>query len=141
MPDPHKMDSEKSVYLDNEEHHHRGNLGAKRVVLYTYDATSDTLQPFTSAVIVPTTLLSFVTPVVTAGTRVQLASNAVTNGFILQAPSTNTGLIYIGGSTVSATVYGAELQPGQSTSVMISNTNAIYIDSSVSGDKCAVIGS
>lgn len=89
----------------------------------------------------PTTLLAFLTTVTTAGTRVQLASNAVTNGFILEAPSTNTGLIYIGGSSVSSTSYGAELQPGQSTSVAIDNTNKIYVDSSVSGDKVACLGS
>lgn len=44
MADPHKMDSEKSVYLDREEHFHRGQLGAKRVVLYNYDSNTDTLN-------------------------------------------------------------------------------------------------
>lgn len=88
----------------------------------------------------PSSLISFVTAVTTAGTRVQLASN-VGNGFVLQAPSTNTGLIYVGGSTVSSTVYGAELQPGQSTGLAIDNTNKVYVDSSVNGDKCAVLGS
>lgn len=89
----------------------------------------------------PSTPIAFVTTVTTAGTRVQLASNTLTNGAILQAPSTNTGLIYVGVVTVSSTVYGAELQPGQSTSIAVSNTNAIYIDSSVNGDKCAALGS
>lgn len=89
----------------------------------------------------PTTLLAFVTAVATAGTRVQLASNTVVNGFIIEAPSTNTGIIYVGGATVSSTAYGAELQAGQSTSVMISNTNKIYIDASVSADKASVLGS
>lgn len=88
----------------------------------------------------PSTLVSFVTAVTTAGTRVQLASNSG-NGFVLQAPSTNTGLIYVGGSTVSSTVYGAELQPGQATGIAIDNTNKLYIDSSVNGEKCAVLGS
>lgn len=37
--------SEKSVYLDREEHVHKGQVGAKRVVLYDYDATTDTLSP------------------------------------------------------------------------------------------------
>lgn len=46
---PHKMDNEKSVYLDREEHVHRGQLGAKRVVLYVYDANTDTLEPYTSS--------------------------------------------------------------------------------------------
>lgn len=107
---------------------------------YATVTASNALKVDPSAITMPTTLLSFVTANATAGVRTQLASNTVTNGFILQAPSTNTGLIYVGGATVSSTVYGAELQAGQSTSVMIDNTNKIYIDSSVSGDKCAVIG-
>lgn len=89
----------------------------------------------------PPTPLAFVTSVTTAGTRVQLASNTVTQGFILQAPSTNSGIIYVGGSNVSSTVYGAELQAGQSTSIYVDNTDRIYIDSSVNGDKCACLGS
>lgn len=106
-------------------------------------------QPFTPTVLniatipqptPPTAVVAFITAVTTAGTRVQLASNAI-NGAILQAPSTNSGLIYVGVVTVSATVYGAELQPGQATSVAVDNTSKIYIDSSVNGDKCAVLGS
>lgn len=98
----------------------------------------DTSITITQAV--PTTLIAFITTVTTAGTRVQLASNAG-SGFILQAPSTNTGNIYIGGSTVSSSIYGSELQPGQSASVALDNTNKIYIDASASGDKLAVMGS
>lgn len=90
---------------------------------------------------VPTAVVAFVTAVTTAGVRVQLGSNALTGGAILQAPSTNTGLIYVGVVTVSATVYGAELQPGQATSFAGNNTNLIYIDASVSGDKMSVLGS
>lgn len=96
---------------------------------------SGTVNPTT-----PSTLVSFVTTVTTAGTRVQLASNAVQAG-ILQAPSTNTGLIYVGGVTVSGSVFGAELQPGQATGIAIDNTNRIYVDASANGDKCAFLGS
>lgn len=88
----------------------------------------------------PTTLVAFRTTVTTAGTRVQLATNTVVAG-ILQAPSTNTGLIYVGGSGVSSTVFGAELQPGQACGIAISNTDKIYVDASVSGDKVAFLGS
>lgn len=41
--------SEKSVYLDREEHEHKGEVGAKRVVLYTYDSDTDTLNPYGNA--------------------------------------------------------------------------------------------
>lgn len=95
----------------------------------------------TAAATPPTALLAFVTTVTVAGTRIQLPTNTVVNGFILEAPSTNTGLIYVGGSNVSSTVYGGELQPGQSTSVAIDNTNKIWLDSSINGQSCALIGS
>lgn len=87
----------------------------------------------------PTALVAFVTAVTTAGTRVQLASNAI-EGAVLQAPSTNTGIIYVGASNVSSTVYGAELQPGQATGLAIDNANKVWIDASVNGDKCALLG-
>lgn len=48
---PHKMDSEKSIYLDREEHVHRGEVGAKRVVLYNYDSGTDTLNPYATGLI------------------------------------------------------------------------------------------
>ncbi len=89
----------------------------------------------------PSSFAAFRTTVTTAGTRVQLTSNALTVGVILEAPSTNTGLIYIGGSNVSSSVFGAELQAGQSVSMAVNNTNLIYADASVSGDKVAALGS
>lgn len=107
---------------------------------YATVTSGNALKVDPSGVTMPTTLVSFVTDIPTAGTRVQLGSNTMTNGFIIQAPSTNTGVIYVGGSTVSSTVYGAELQAGQSTSVMIDNTNKIYVDTNVSGSDVAVIG-
>lgn len=88
----------------------------------------------------PSVLIGFITAVTTAGTRVQLAANAIVAG-IMQAPSTNVGVIYVGAATVSAAVFGAELQPGQSTGIAIDNTNRIFIDASSSGDKCAFLGS
>lgn len=88
----------------------------------------------------PGTLISFITAVTTAGTRVQLANHAA-QGIVLEAPSTNTGKIYVGSTTVSSAVFGAELQAGQSVGVAVNNTNLIYIDASVNGDKCSVIGS
>lgn len=94
----------------------------------------------TSAPTQPTTLLAFITDIPNAGTRVQLASNTIENGVIIQAPSTNTGVIYVGGSAVSSTVYGAELQPGQSVGLSISNTNKVYVDTATNGNDVAVFG-
>ena len=88
----------------------------------------------------PTAIVAFVTDIPTAGSRVQLGANVVKAG-ILQAPSTNTGVIYVGGSNVSSTVFGAELQPGQSVGIAISNSNKIYIDAATNGDDVAFLGS
>lgn len=89
----------------------------------------------------PTTLVTFVQTIDTAGTEEQLPSNAISAG-IVQAPSTNTGVVYIGNdNTVSSSNYGAELQPGQASGIAISNTNKIWADVSVSGDKIAFMGS
>lgn len=44
----HKMDDEKSAYLDREEHFHKGTVGGKIVVPYYYDSNTDTLNPAAS---------------------------------------------------------------------------------------------
>ena len=90
--------------------------------------------------VAPSTLVAFITDIPTAGARVQLATNVIIAG-IIEAPSTNTGNVYIGGSDVSSTVFGSELQPGQSAGIAINNTNKIYIDAATSGDDVAFFGS
>ena len=90
--------------------------------------------------VAPSTLVAFITDIPTAGTKVQLATNVIIAG-IIEAPSTNTGNVYIGGSNVSSTVFGSELQPGQSAGIAINNTNKIYIDAATSGDDVAFFGS
>lgn len=76
----------------------------------------------------------------TAGTAVQLPSNSLSIGVIVQALSTNTTSIYVGTSTVSS-ANGFELQPGQSTSVGVNNSSAVWIVSTTNGDKVCWIGS
>lgn len=88
----------------------------------------------------PSAIVAFATDIPNAGTRVQLGSNVV-NGVVIQAKSTNTGVIYVGGSDVSSTVFGAELQPGQSVGLAIDNTNKIYVDTATNGNDVAVLGS
>ena len=111
-------------------------------VVIEADATNKRL--FVNALIssetAPTTLVAFVTDIPTAGSRVQLASNTIIAG-VFEAPSTNTGNVFVGGSDVSSTVFGAELQPGQSVGVAISNTNKIFVDVATSGDDIAFMGS
>jgi hypothetical protein len=44
--------SEKSVELDRQENITKGNVSAKKVVLYTYDALTDTLLPSSSTKVI-----------------------------------------------------------------------------------------
>jgi len=76
--------------------------------------------------------------VTTAGTRVQLPNYACREVTII-ALRTNTGRIYVGGSDVSSTVYGADLGPQDSITLPVSNTNLIYIDASVSGEGISYV--
>lgn len=117
------------------------SLGQKaRASSLAVTLSSEDVTALTAQSTPPSTILAFITTITTAGTRVQLSSNGC-NGGVVQAPSTNSGIVYIGGSNVSASVYGAELQPGQSTGIAIDNTSKIYIDSASNGDKVAFIGS
>jgi hypothetical protein len=88
--------------------------------------------------------------VTTAGTRVALAAATQrVRSLMIQAESTNTGVIYIGDITVSSTVKGATLTAGNSLTIeapVMGQAGAddldlasIYIDSSVNGDKVSVL--
>ena len=75
--------------------------------------------------------------VTTAGTDVVLAASTTCISVTITANETNTGVIAVGGSGVdatSATRTGAYLFPGDSITLAIGNLNAIYIDSTVSGE-------
>lgn len=76
------------------------------------------------------------------GTAVAISatSQPLTNGVIVQALSTNAGLVYIGGSGVLTTT-GFQLQPGQATSTAVNNLNEVYVISVSSGDGVCFIGS
>ena len=80
----------------------------------------------------PTSISHNKTSVTTAGTRVQMPTFAC-QSVTVKALVANTGLIYIGGSTVSST-NGFQLSAGDSVSMDISNVNVLYIDSSVNGE-------
>lgn len=81
------------------------------------------------------------TTVVSAGTAVKLvATPKIVDGVIIQAMSTNTGIIYVGGFGVASSD-GFELQPGQATSLAIDSLHKVYINASVSGDKVCFLAS
>ena len=86
-------------------------------------------------------LSDLVTTVTTAGTAVQLASNACKR-VVVQALSDNEDAIQVGSSNVKATSEatqrGVRLFPTQSVMLMVDNTNLIYIDAAVDTDGVSV---
>lgn len=76
-----------------------------------------------------------VTTVTTAGTRVQVATNTI-RSITFKAPTTNTGIIYVGGSTVAA-ANGFPLSAGDTISMDITNSNLLYVDASANAQTVA----
>ncbi len=91
---------------------------------------TDTVVSFTPTAL--TTVLSGIKLVTTAGTRVNLASNAIAS-ITIKALSTNTGVIYVGGSAVAA-ANGYQLFANDTVSFDMDNTNAVWLDSSVNAE-------
>lgn len=63
---------------------------------------------------------------------VVLPTNALTQGFVLTALSTNLISVYWGPSGVTTST-GVELPPGSSVFIPVSNTNVIYVVASTTG--------
>lgn len=76
--------------------------------------------------------------VTTAGVRVQFPDYACREITII-AKEENSGVIYIGGSDVSSTVYGVKLKARDSITLKLSNTSLIHIDSSVDGEGISYV--
>ena len=74
------------------------------------------------------------TTVTTAGTRVVLAATAsVNSGVVIKALHGNTGIIYVGNSTVAST-NGLQLYANEAITVITASLANVYIDSSVNGE-------
>jgi hypothetical protein len=74
------------------------------------------------------------TTVTSAGSRVTLASSqAILNSVAIRALSTNTGIIYVGNSTVAST-NGLQLQAGDAVTIAVANLNTVNLDCSVNGE-------
>ena len=88
-----------------------------------------------------TTLYGGKAAVTTAGTRVALASSqALTKGVWVRALASNTGLIYVGTSSVSSTAAGTDLSPGESIWIDVANLNTVNLDAAVSGEGVKYFG-
>jgi len=57
----------------------------------------------------------------------------------VKAMSTNTGLVYLGISTVSSTT-GFELSAGEQIFIPVSNLNGVYLDVAVTAEGITYIG-
>lgn len=57
---------------------------------------------------------------------VALPSGTITEGFVLQALSTNSVSIFAGGAGVT-TATGIEIPPGAAVSILVNNTNKVYV--------------
>lgn len=112
-----------------------GNVSANtpRVVIATDQATLPTSE------VAPTAILNGKTTVTTAGTRVALAVSTACKSVTIKAALSNTGIIYVGNSTVSAS-NGFELGAGDTVSMDISNLSTVNIDSSANGQSVTYIG-
>jgi|SRR5882762_119134 len=62
----------------------------------------------------------------TTQVQVSSSSNALTNGIIIKAPSTNAANIYVGLTGVLTTT-GDIIEPGEARGYAVNNTNLLYI--------------
>lgn len=88
---------------------------------------------------VTTNIYNGKTPVTTAGTRVVLASSQSIKSVTIKALAANTGIIYVGNSTVTSS-NGFALAAGETISYDIANLVTTYIDASVNGEGVTYIG-
>lgn len=76
--------------------------------------------------------------ITTAGTQLALAASTTVKSVSIKALSTNTGLAYIGNSTVSSTD-GYELSAGEAIDLDVNNLASVYVDVSVNGEGVSYI--
>ena len=87
----------------------------------------------------PSTIYNGQKTVTTAGTRVVLStSQTLTSGVTIKAMSTNTGIIFVGNSSVTSS-NGFRLSASAEVFIEIDNLATIYIDSSVNGEGVSYI--
>lgn len=92
---------------------------------------------------IPGTIYNGQVLVPTAGTATQLPNHILKMGMIIQALSENSASIFIGDSDVTniGPTGGLELQPGQALSIVIDNTNLVWVNATVNDDGVSFVGS
>lgn len=81
----------------------------------------------------------FTKDIPSAGTRVQISNTAQrVKSILFHAQADNTGNIYVGDSSVSATASSMELQPGEAVRVKFGDgsvaLSVFWVDAATSGD-------
>ncbi len=104
---------------------------------YVKDTTADTWIPESSIPPMPAPATAFSTFAQTLSTSATQLTEAVCKRCIVIAHRDNTGLVWIGGSTVLSTT-GIPLEPGQTQELSVGNTNLIYAVAEVGADKIIV---
>ncbi len=108
-------------------------------VITVQGIASGTALAVNSTPVSPGSILNGVTNVTTAGTRVVLASSTTCRSVTVRAKHTNTGVIYVGNSSVSSS-NGYTLLPGESISLDITNLNTVNLDAATSGEGVTYLG-
>lgn len=77
--------------------------------------------------------------ITTAGSRVALGTDTVNGPILIKAMSTNSGLVYVGDSTVSSS-NGYELSAGDVVTIdMVGDLDNIWLDASANTQKVCYI--
>lgn len=82
---------------------------------------------------IPSTIYNNHKTVTTAGTAEALAASTAVKSVVIRALLSNTGVIYVGDSSVSSS-NGIELQAGDAITIEIDDLAKVYLDASVSGE-------
>ncbi len=111
------------------------------IALLPTSLSNNNLRVSLQEAVLPTTVVHGRTTVTTVGTRVALGSStALLTGVTVKALSTNTGNIFLGGSTVSSS-NGFVLRASESQFIEIADISTINIDTSVNGEGVTYVGS
>lgn len=76
--------------------------------------------------------------VTVAGTAEPIATSTATTTITVRALETNTGLIYVGPSTVDSSS-GFQLSASETVSIDLDNLNKVWIDADVNGEGVTFI--
>lgn len=107
------------------------STGYRAIHVNLRDSSGNEIGP--GALATPTVIFNGKQTVATAGTRVQLATTQAVKSISVKALASNTGLIFLGNSTV-ASGNGFQLSAGDEQSFDLANLATVYIDASVSGE-------